>query len=164
MKFRLQTDYALRAMTFLAAKGGPATTDEIAGHYGISSAHLGRVIRRLQAIGFMKAVRGRKGGVRIARDPQTLTLGEVVSKLEDDNQVVDGLKPGNMSSTFADRLSTTLKRANGLFNAYLGRVTFAELVQNGADAAGGIDMPLTNDAFVFAEKIHEERGAPVGVG
>lgn len=161
MKFRLQTDYALRAITFLAAKGGPATTDEIAAHYGISSAHLGRVIRRLQAIGFMKAVRGRKGGVRIARDPQTLTLGEVVTKLEDDNQVVDGLKPGNMSSTFADRLSNTLKRANGMFNAYLGRLTFAEMV--GGNDQNGIDMPLDNEAFVFAEKLSAHQ-APVEVG
>jgi Rrf2 family transcriptional regulator, nitric oxide-sensitive transcriptional repressor len=161
LKFRLQTDYALRALTFLAAKGGPATTDEIAGHYGISSAHLGRVIRRLQAIGFMKAVRGRKGGVRIARDPETLTLGEVVAKLEDDNQVVDGLKLGNMTSPFADRLSSTLKRANGMFNAYLGRVTFSD-VGHGSGDAGHVDMPLATEPFVFAEKLPQR--TPVGVG
>jgi Rrf2 family transcriptional regulator, nitric oxide-sensitive transcriptional repressor len=162
LKFRLQTDYALRALTYLAAKGGPATTDEIAGHFGISSAHLGRVIRRLQAIGYMKAVRGRKGGVRIARDPQTLTLGEVTSKLEDDNQSVDGLKNGHVASPAAERLSHTLKRANAMFNAYLGRVTFADLAQGGADASG-IDMPLSNEAFVFAEKL-ATGGAPVEVG
>lgn len=163
MKFRLQTDYALRALTFLAAKGGPATTDEIAGHYGISSAHLGRVIRRLQAIGFMKAVRGRKGGVRIARDPETLTLGEVVAKLEDDNQAVDGLKTGNMSSPAADRLSTTLKRANHLFNAYLARVTFNDVGLGAGDPAAQRDMPLATEPFVFAEKL-PAHGTPVGVG
>ncbi|HYC79149.1 MAG TPA: Rrf2 family transcriptional regulator, partial [Planctomycetota bacterium] len=115
----------------------------------------------LQAMGFMKAVRGRKGGVRIARDPQTLTLGEVVARLEDDNQANDGLKPGNMTSLFADRLSTTLKRANAMFNAYLGRVTFADMGQ-AANDAGNVDLPLPTEAFVFAEKL-PPRNAPVGV-
>jgi Rrf2 family nitric oxide-sensitive transcriptional repressor len=151
VKFRLQTDYALRALTYLAAKGQPATTDEIASHHAISSAHLGRVIRRLQAMGYMKAVRGRKGGVRLARDPQTLTLGEVVCSLEDNGQLMDGLNPGEAAGAFTGRLAAVLRRAAATFTAYLARVTFAEL---GADGIGPAAAPQTMEQpFLVAEKL-----------
>jgi Rrf2 family nitric oxide-sensitive transcriptional repressor len=151
VKFRLQTDYALRALTFLAAKGQPATTDEIAAHYAISSAHLGRVIRRLQAMGFMKAVRGRKGGVRLARDPQTLTLGEVVCSLEDNGQLMDGLTPGQAAGAFTGRLAAVLRRAAATFTAYLSRVTFAELSVDGPGPAA--TSQAMEEPFVVAEHI-----------
>jgi Rrf2 family nitric oxide-sensitive transcriptional repressor len=151
VKFRLQTDYALRALTYLAAKGQAATTDEIAAHYAISSAHLGRVIRRLQAMGFMKAVRGRKGGVRLARDPQTLTLGEVVCSLEDNGQLMDGLNPGQAAGAFMERLAAVLRRAAGTFTAYLARVTFTELAADGLGPAA--EPPVMEQPFVVAEKL-----------
>lgn len=156
VKFRLQTDYALRALTYLAAKGQPATTDEIAAHHAISSAHLGRVIRRLQSMGYMKAVRGRKGGVRLARDPQTLTLGEVVCSLEDNGQLMDGLNPGQAAGAFTGRLAAVLRRAAATFTAYLSRVTFAEI------AADGIGPAATQPAAAeqpVAETLEPE---PVG--
>ncbi len=149
MKFRLHTDYALRAMTYLAGKGTPATTDEIANYFNISSAHLGRVIRKLQAMGFMKAVRGRKGGVRLAKDPSVLTLGEVVCALEDNGTLMDGLKPGETSGAHNLRLGAVLRRSSGLFIGYLTRTTFAELINEPLpnDEATSMDRPL-----VVAEK------------
>jgi Rrf2 family transcriptional regulator, nitric oxide-sensitive transcriptional repressor len=160
VKFRLQTDYALRALTYLAGKGQPATTDEIAAHHSISSAHLGRVIRRLQAMGYMKAVRGRKGGVRLARDPQTLTLGEVVSSLEDNGQLMDGLHPGESAGAFAGRLAAVLRRANATFTAYLARVTFAELGADGVGPAASASTPAAAvEPVVVAEQLEP---APAG--
>jgi Rrf2 family transcriptional regulator, nitric oxide-sensitive transcriptional repressor len=152
VKFRLQTDYALRALTYLAAKGHPATTDEIAAHYAISSAHLGRVIRRLQAMGYMKAVRGRKGGVRLAREPQTLTLGEVVCSLEDNGQLMDGLHPGESAGAYMGRLAAVLRRAAGTFTAYLARVTFSELAADGLGPASAPSAAM-EQPFVVAEKL-----------
>ena len=144
MKFRLHTDYALRAMTYLAGKGTPATTDEIAIHFGISSAHLGRVIRKLQNMGFMKAVRGRKGGVRLAKDPTVLTLGEVVSALEDNGTLMDGLKPSETSGAYNLRLGAVLRRSSGLFIAYLTRTTFADLMNEPltTEEVTSMDRPL----------------------
>ena len=144
VKFRLHTDYALRAMTYLAGKGTPASTDEIAIHFGISSAHLGRVIRKLQNMGFMKAVRGRKGGVRLAKDPTVLTLGEVVSALEDNGTLMDGLKPSETSGAYNLRLGAVLRRSSGLFIAYLTRTTFADLMNEPltTEEVTSMDRPL----------------------
>ena len=132
MRFKLQTDYGLRAMVYMAAIQANCTTDEIASYYDISSAHLGRVIRRLQSHGFVKAIRGRRGGVRLDRDPETVTLGEVVETLEQGAQPLD--PPHGEPTNGIDenlRLKAVLRRAHGLFVNYLNKVTMADLASEG---------------------------------
>ena len=132
MRFRLQTDYALKALLFLARRGeANSTTEEIAESYGISAAHLGRVIRRLQKYGLVKAIRGRRGGVRLNRDPQHLTLGEIVETLEEGGSLAEpteGEKPEAREQ--ASRLRAVLRRAQGLFTNYLSKATMADLVSD----------------------------------
>ena len=153
MRFKLQTDYALRAMVFMAAKQGNCTTDEIANYYDISSAHLGRVIRRLQNHGYVKAIRGRRGGVRLDRDPGSVTLGEVVETLEEGAQPLD--PPHGEPTNGVDeslRLKAVLRRAHGLFVNYLDKVTMAELAAEG--------LPPKPDPHSIAPTTEERAPAP----
>jgi len=120
-------------MVYMAAKqGSNCTTDEIAAYFEISSAHLGRVIRRLQNHGYVKAIRGRRGGVHLDREPDTITLGEVVETLEEGAQPLD--PPSGEPTNGVDenlRLKAVLRRAHGLFFNYLNKVTMAELAAEG---------------------------------
>ncbi len=137
MRFKLQTDYALQALTFMACKaGGNCTTDEIAAYFQISAAHLGRVIRRLQRYGFVKAIRGRRGGVRLAKDPQSFTVGEVVNRLEEGAEPLDdmvGLQGSSPDTEF--RLRAVVRRGHGAFLNYLEKVAFSELAADGLPPA-----------------------------
>ena len=112
MRFRLQTDYALKAMLYLTTKGDAnCTTEEIANLYQISAAHLGRVIRRLQGHGFVKAIRGRRGGVRLDRDPSTLTLGEVVDTLEEGGNLFELPEQDSEGAEFqSERMRAVMRR------------------------------------------------------
>lgn len=131
MRFQLQTDYALKALLYLTAHPGTkCTTEEIAALYQISAAHLGRVIRRLQKHGYVKAVRGRRGGVRLDRDPERLILGEVVETLEEGGTLFElGDDPSQASIDQSQRLRAYLRRARGMFINYLHQVSFAELAE-----------------------------------
>lgn len=135
VRFKLQTDYALRAIMFMSAKqGGNSTTDEIAAYFQISSAHLGRVIRRLQNLGLVKAVRGRKGGVRMARDPKNLTVAEVIQTLESNPTPL--LRECNATAEQDGcRLEAVLRRGHGLFLNYMGQVNFGDLTKEGMPPA-----------------------------
>jgi len=62
------TDYAFRVLMYAEAAGNELVTiDEITRAYGISRAHLMKVVNSLTRGGILTAVRGRSGGLRLAR-------------------------------------------------------------------------------------------------
>jgi Rrf2 family transcriptional regulator, nitric oxide-sensitive transcriptional repressor len=82
MRLNLHTDYALRVLMYLAAKGGQASVDEIAGAYGISRNHLMKVARSLVDLQLIEARRGRGGGFALATTADAINVGYVVRRLE----------------------------------------------------------------------------------
>jgi Rrf2 family nitric oxide-sensitive transcriptional repressor len=49
-----------------------------------------KVVGQLAKLGWVQATRGRNGGLRLAADPATLTIGQVLRKLEgEDDELVD---------------------------------------------------------------------------
>src|SRR5437762_14303851 len=83
MRLTLFTDFALRALMRLAGEPTRSfATNEIATEFGISRNHLAKVVRDLAEAGFITTQRGVGGGLRLARPPQSITLGEVVGALE----------------------------------------------------------------------------------
>lgn len=89
MRLSLQTDYALRALMFLAVRQGHHSIAEIASSYGISKNHLMKVAQRLAAEGFVKSVRGRSGGLKLARPADALNIGAIVRVMEDTGTFVE---------------------------------------------------------------------------
>ena len=73
------SDYALRVLLYAAAREGALITiEETARVYGISRAHLMKVVNQLTRAGYLTAVRGRSGGLELAKRPERIGLGDVV--------------------------------------------------------------------------------------
>jgi Rrf2 family nitric oxide-sensitive transcriptional repressor len=82
MQISLHSDYALRVLMALAASERQLSVDDIAQRYGISRNHLAKVSQRLQAEGYVETFRGRSGGMRLARLPDAINVGQVVRQFE----------------------------------------------------------------------------------
>ena len=68
MRLTVYTDYSLRLLMYLALKdGGLATIAEVAKGYDISKTHLMKVAHQLGVAGYVTTVRGRQGGLRLAK-------------------------------------------------------------------------------------------------
>jgi Rrf2 family transcriptional regulator, nitric oxide-sensitive transcriptional repressor len=91
MRLTRYTDYAMRVLLYLASQPDArlSSIGEIARRYGISQNHLMKVVNGLVRAGFIEGVRGRSGGIRLARDAGTITVGAVVRHTEDDFKLVD---------------------------------------------------------------------------
>ena len=75
------SDYALRVLMYAQAAGDRLVTiDEMATAYGVSRAHLMKVVNTLTRAGYLTAVRGRKGGLKLAKPAERIRLGDVVRK------------------------------------------------------------------------------------
>ncbi len=77
------TDYALRVLIFVAHRQGRHTTiKDVSDAHEISEDHLMKVVQRLAALGYLKATRGKNGGIGAARAPADISIGRVVRDVE----------------------------------------------------------------------------------
>ena len=127
MKLTRYTDYAIRVMVHLGVRrDGLSSIAEIARAYDISHNHLMKVVQDLAAAGFVEAVRGRKGGLRLGRPPEEINLGALVRHTECGFELID-------CSTCAIRPACTLPAilvdATRAFLSMLDRYTLADLLK-----------------------------------
>lgn len=93
MRLTRFSDIGLRVLIYLERAGErthPVTVAEIGKQFDIPLNHLVKVVGQLAKLGWVQATRGRNGGVRLAADPATLTIGQVLRKLEgEEDELVD---------------------------------------------------------------------------
>ncbi len=82
MQLNLSTDIALRTLIYLGQKDEPATIAEVSEAFEIVKTHLMKVVMQLVAAGVVISERGRNGGIRLARAPTEISIGDVVRLME----------------------------------------------------------------------------------
>ncbi len=160
MQLNQQTDFAFRLLMYLAdhaARNAPkeATTNaaatgattatalpkirEIADYFDISYNHLMKVANTLAARGYVKARRGKGGGLALARSESCISLGAVARDMEGHWELVECFgETGDCRITASCRLAPILGEALEAFWAVLDRYTLADI----AHLPPG-DTPLT---------------------
>jgi Rrf2 family nitric oxide-sensitive transcriptional repressor len=139
------TDYSLRVLMFVAAKDGQATIDEIARGYGISRNHLMKVVYRLGQLGYLTTVRGKGGGITLARPPAAINIGAVVRQTEEDLDIVECFQESDAGCAIlpACVLKGALGKALGAFMAVLDGYTLADLIGRRRALAGLLRIPAS---------------------
>lgn len=124
------SDYSLRVLLYAAAREGQLITiEETSKVYGISRAHLMKVANQLTRAGFLRAVRGRSGGLTLAKTPAQIRLGDVLRTTEPDFALVECFRSDNRCLiTPRCRLRGALKEALAAFAGTLDRYTLADLL------------------------------------
>jgi Rrf2 family transcriptional regulator, cysteine metabolism repressor len=145
MIFTTKAEYGVRLLVELGrarAEGGistPVSLKAIAERDNLPLAYLERIVALLRRAGLVESTRGAHGGYRLAREPESLTMDEVIIALEGvvapmecfvDETVGDGRV---LCSHEADRghgCATKLlwTRVHGSVMSALGSTTLAELV------------------------------------
>jgi Rrf2 family nitric oxide-sensitive transcriptional repressor len=127
MRLTRYTDYAMRVLLYLGAQPEKVCSiGEIARAYGISQNHLMKVAHDLGKAGYVEGVRGRSGGIRLARPAEKINVGAVVRGSEEGFELVEC---GSCVIAPACRLSGVLDEALAAFMAVLDRYTLADLLK-----------------------------------
>lgn len=133
MRLTVYTDFSLRVLMYVALhRDRRPTIAEIAASYGISRNHLMKVVYELGLAGYVETVRGKNGGLRLAREPEAIILGEVVRRTEPDMALVPCFDPVNGACviTPACKLRRALHEARAAFLEVLDGYSLADLVEN----------------------------------
>ena len=130
MRLTTFSDYAMRVLMYAgAADGRLVTIEETSRVYGISRAHLMKVVNILTKTGYLKGVRGRSGGFTLAKRPEKINLGAVVRATEPDFSLVECFATGNQCViTRSCRLPNILNEALTSFVTTLDRYTLADIM------------------------------------
>lgn len=84
MQLSLYTDYALRVLIYLHTHNDRlCSIHEIANHYTISQNHLMKIVHKLGKGGFIKTVRGRRGGLKLNMKADDMKLGTIIKYTEE---------------------------------------------------------------------------------
>ena len=128
-------DYTLRLLMYAATHGDRLITiEETAKVNGISRTHLMKVANQLTRAGYLKAVRGRSGGLMLAKRPNRIKLGDVLCATEPDFALVECFSSNNRCPiTSSCRLKAPLREALNAFTTPLDRYTLADLILSPKD-------------------------------
>lgn len=133
MRLTTYTDYGLRVLTYLALRPQGATVREMSDTYGVSRYHLMKVVQQLVQDGYLSATRGRGGGLKLARPPENIVVGDVVRKMEADMHIVECFGRGSGCIIGpACKLKGALGEALNAFLGVLDGYTLADLCQPSA--------------------------------
>ena len=144
MRLTDYTDYALRLLMHLGGNPGKLiTVREIADVHGISRNHLTKIAHQLGVLGVLRTLRGRAGGIQLARPPEQIMLGSVIRMTEPDFQMVECFSAAQSSCVLAGhcKLKGLLAEATDAFLTRLDHVPLSTLL--GAAPAGADVQPLT---------------------
>jgi Rrf2 family transcriptional regulator, nitric oxide-sensitive transcriptional repressor len=141
MRLTMQTDYALRMLVHLGVHNQRlVTVGETACAFAVSKNHMTKVAHRLCHEGFVKAVRGNGGGLRLALRPSEINIGEVVRRIESDFSLVGCFEPRceDCRISSACLLRSALRNALKAFHETLGEYTLQDLL---------VTRPLLEELF-----------------
>ncbi len=133
MRIASYSDFALRLLMYAAVKH-PAyvTIAEVSKAYGISKNHLMKITHELALAGYLDTLRGRNGGLRLARPAREINVGHVVRLTETGSALVECFDPATNRCviTPACKLRHVLHDALEAFFRSLEKTTLADLVND----------------------------------
>lgn len=125
------TDYAMRVLLYLGRQPEKlCSIAEISGAYAISQNHLMKVVSDLVNAGYLEGVRGRHGGIRLARPPAEINVGALIRHTEEDFELVEC---GSCLIAPACGLTSVLDEALSAFLRVLDVYTLADVLARRGD-------------------------------
>lgn len=124
------SDYSMRVMMYLGLQHGQLVNiSDIAQAYKISENHLTKVVHYLARSGYVETVRGKGGGLRLARDPDTVNIGEMIRNTEGDTGLLPCLETDSACCIQPScKLMGMLREAQTALFKVLDKYTLADLL------------------------------------
>lgn len=127
------SDIALRAMMAVALDPDRLFgIRELSNRFRVSNNHMVKVVHSLVGSGYLRSVRGRNGGIKIARLPSDITLGEIVRSTETTTRIID-CKTADCPLFPECNLQGILNEANDAFYASLDQYFLSDVASSNGE-------------------------------
>ncbi|MEM8794416.1 MAG: iron-responsive transcriptional regulator RirA [Pseudomonadota bacterium] len=132
MRLTKQSNYAVRILMYCATNDDQLSkVATIAKVYDVSEYFLFKILQPLVERGYIETVRGRSGGIRLAKPAKDITLGEIIRTAEDKFIMAECFEDDATCPLLAScSFNSALSEALSAFFAVLDSYTIADLVKN----------------------------------
>ena len=133
MKLTAYSNYALRSLQLAALKApNRIKVDDVVRVHGLARPHIVKIVHELGRSGYLETLRGRGGGVRLARAAEDIVIGDVVRLTEGPLDLVECFNPDKNTCPLIGicKLSRALQAATKAFMAVLDDLTLADIASN----------------------------------
>jgi Rrf2 family protein len=130
---RKEADYAFRCLVRLAEldEGVVESVRAVAASEALPEPLLRKILQRLGKSGIVASVKGRRGGVRLAREPRQITLLDVLESVQGEVTLNRCVRPGGCCLNMATcRLHTCIKQAQHKIDAVLNETTLQDFLDD----------------------------------
>lgn len=145
MRLTAFTDYSLRVLIYLAANPEHrATVAEICAAFDVKENHLTKVVHHLGKQGWIETMRGKGGGLVLAKPARDICVGQVVRDAE--GAVIPAecfsIEKNTCAIVRCCRLKGVLAEAVDAFYAVLDHYTLADITQNRRALSGVLHVHM----------------------
>ncbi|WP_455475588.1 iron-responsive transcriptional regulator RirA [Bartonella sp. B17] len=130
MRLTKQTNYSLRMLMYCADNQESLNRiPEIAKAHAISELFLFKLLQPLVKAGFVQTVRGRNGGIKLAKPAEEISVADIVKVTEDNFSMAECFDTKEPNCPLVDfcNLNTALKKALNAFFDVLSVTSLADL-------------------------------------
>ena len=135
MKISTKGRYSLRVIIDLAEhrNGGYIPMKEVAARQKISLKYIEKLMPLLTKSGLVEGIHGKGGGYKLKREPEFLTVGEILRRAEGDLAPVSCLEKGTPPCEIAEECRTISmwKDFYEMTNKFFDGITVADLMKDG---------------------------------
>ena len=140
LKLNRIVDYGVLVMTEIARRNACVSTTELAAVYGISATIVAKVLKKLARAGLVSSERGSRGGYRLARPADAISLREIVTALEGPISLTfcsSGTSSGRCKTRPLCAATDAMRRLNHLVNGAFEAVSLEDILRAPASAGRG---------------------------
>jgi Rrf2 family transcriptional regulator, nitric oxide-sensitive transcriptional repressor len=150
MRLTLHSNHAIRLLTYCALHPNQVVrTVDIARANNVSEHHLTKIAQCLAYFGIVETIRGRSGGITLAKRPEEIVIGEVIRITEDNLEIAECFNADTNTCPLASecRFGKILRQALAAFLAILDGYTLADLIAPGTQLRSlfGLTASATED-------------------
>ena len=129
MQLNRSTDYAIQMLVYLAKNGQTLSSTKLAASLGISYRYLLQISSKLRAAGFILAVHGPSGGLKIFKNPDEISLYDVILSMKGVVQTgkICGLPSDELEQEMVT-LETAYQRLNILLERELKKIMLSDII------------------------------------
>ena len=129
MKLTNHTNYAIRMLMYCSSKDGLASVREIANFYDLPEKFLFKILNSLTGCGYVETIRGRSGGIRLAKPADQILLGDVIRDIEETFKLAECFDASEISCPLVGTcgLNQALSRALDSFFDVLNEYTIDDI-------------------------------------